>query len=185
MASGRTITAANKNAIEPVRFRGRCRLAILALRAFSACHGRRVLGSASRDQRRPGPPLWTPIVFAALHTNASCSAATRRVAWAFLAAVAFGAIVAHEQRLFPALGGVDRRLGIVQDRVLTWYVGVYAFWACVVLPSHLFMGSLRNHRRGTPAAFSRFTFYLGLGAVILMCIGLPSVLGLLGFWPAL
>jgi hypothetical protein len=126
-----------------------------------------------------------PIVFAALHTNASCSAATRRVAWAFLAAVAFGAIVAHEQRLFPALGGVDRRLGIVQDRVLTWYVGVYAFWACVVLPSHLFMGSLRNHRRGTPAAFSRFTFYLGLGAVILMCIGLPSVLGLLGFWPAL
>src|SRR4051794_23022591 len=57
-----------------------------------------------------------PPVFAALHTGARSSSATRRVAWAFLAAVGLGSLVAHVPQLFPNLGGVDRRLTPWQDR---------------------------------------------------------------------
>jgi hypothetical protein len=125
-----------------------------------------------------------PPVFAGLHTGSNSSRATRRVAWAFLVLVSLGYVVAHVPQLFPNLGGVERRLEPWQDRMLTWYVAVYLTWIFGVLPAHLFLGSLRAHRQGERAPFSRFTCRLGLFAAALCCLSLPGFLAsLLGFWP--
>ena len=126
-----------------------------------------------------------PPTFAALHTSAKFSRATRWVAWAFLGMVGLGSFVAHFPAMFPKLGGVAPQLALWQDRMLTWYVGMYIVWLFGVLPIHLFCGSLRAHRKGRLAPFSRPTCYLGLATTALLWIGFPGVFGLLGFWPVI
>jgi hypothetical protein len=124
-----------------------------------------------------------PPLMAAVSTGRKVSKSSRGVAWTFLAALGIGAFIAHIPRLFPRLGGFDPRLAPWQDRMLTWYSGVYFVWLCLILPIHLFLGSLKAHRRGETAPFSRLTCYLGLIAAGLLWVGLPGVLALLGFWP--
>jgi hypothetical protein len=126
-----------------------------------------------------------PPAFAALHIGAGFSWPTRLVAWAFLGMIGLGDIVAHVPRLFPRLGGVEPQLALWQDRMLTWYAGVYLIWFFGTLPMHLFGGSLLAHRKGLPAPFSRPTCYLALATMALLWIGFPRALAMLGFWPLL
>ena len=51
-----------------------------------------------------------PPTYAAFFTSARFSRGTRRVAWAFLAAVGVGALVAHFPTLFPKLRGFAGQL---------------------------------------------------------------------------
>jgi Na+-driven multidrug efflux pump len=123
-----------------------------------------------------------PPTLAALYTGARSSRGTRRIAWAFLGAIGLGSLIAPLPQLFPKLGGFAQ-LPPEQNRMLTWYVGVYAVWLAVVLPVHVFVGGLRAHGRGEPALLSEFTCSLGLVAVVLFSLVMPGVLALLGFWP--
>jgi hypothetical protein len=124
-----------------------------------------------------------PPFLAVFFTRRKVPPVTRRIAWTFLVLIGLGALVADSPALFPKLGGFERRLNPWQDRMLTWYGAVYVFWFLVVLPTSLFLGSLRAHREGRPAKVSRPTCYLGLVTTGLLALTYPGVLGLLGFWP--
>ena len=108
----------------------------------------------------------------------------RRLGTAFLVLVGIGVAVSRLPALLPGLGGVDRGLPRVQDRLLTWYSVVYIVFLIGVVPAVLFTRSLAARRRGEAAPFSRPTCYLGIAA---MCILWPAVVpvlgGLLGLWP--
>jgi hypothetical protein len=110
------------------------------------------------------------------------SRATRIVAWTFLGMIALGSFVAYIPWLFPNLDG-GWQLAPWQNRTLSWYCGVYFLWLVGVLPIYAFGSSLRAHREGRHAAFSRPTCYLGLFTCALMLIGLPGLFVVLGFWP--
>ena len=109
----------------------------------------------------------------------------RRMATVFLLLVAAGAVVAPFPALFPKLGGVDRRLPVEADRLLTWYGAAYSVCLLGILPTWAFLRSLVRHRRGEPAALSRPTCYVGLFATGLLWLMLPRLFAALGFWPSL
>jgi hypothetical protein len=110
------------------------------------------------------------------------TAAARRLAAAFLISIGVGVIVAHAPALFPRLQTGFPGLPQVQDRLLSWYTGVYLSFV-TVSPLVIFARDLWVRRRREPVKFSRFTCILGLFTVGLFLLGLPNVLGLLGFWP--
>jgi hypothetical protein len=124
-----------------------------------------------------------PPVVAGLFTRPRFSRGTRGVAWSFLGAVGIGAVLAQFPQLLPHLGGFDPRLAPWQDRMLTWYAGVYIVWLVLVLPAKFFLGELNAHKRGEAVHVSPFTCYLGLVTLALGSMGVPAVLVLLGFWP--
>jgi hypothetical protein len=126
-----------------------------------------------------------PPVFAGLCINARVSRATRFVAWAFLGTIALGTFIACCPGLFPNLGGLALQPAPWQERTLVWYIGVYFVWVFDVLPIYVFCSSLRAHRAGRHAHFSRPTCYLGLATSALTWIGMPSLLLGLGFWPVI
>jgi len=122
-----------------------------------------------------------PTVFAATSTSAASKSA-RALAWGFLVALGIGALLAHVPAVFPLLGGFNRNLAPWQDRLLSWHVGVYAL--CIPLTGIVvFRLSLKAHREGRIAEFSRPTCHLGLLASLSLAIGFPLALGSLGFWP--
>ena len=110
----------------------------------------------------------------------------RFFARAFLALIAFGAVVATFPAVLPNLGGVDKRLAAESDRLLAWYAVVYLCFFLCVLPTFFLVGNLRRHWRGQPATLSRFTCYLGLLPMLLLWPALPAIVGArLGLWPLL
>ena len=113
------------------------------------------------------------------------TANVRWIATSFLTLIGMGVIVAPIPALFPKLGGVERNLPAWQDRLLTWYVGVYAFYFLSVAPLYAFIRNLRSHRRGEPAVLARPICWLGLvPATLLTAIGPFLLAEMFGFWPA-
>jgi hypothetical protein len=106
--------------------------------------------------------------------------ASRFVCRLFLAMVTM-AILLGEFRAFlpnlqPQFPGVPQQ----QDRILTFYVGVYLFFILGFLPPFVFALSLRRHSRGEPAELSQATCILGFMTWALMMLGfvanLPQLL---------
>jgi hypothetical protein len=125
-----------------------------------------------------------PPLAAFLLLQRSTAKGVRRLALAFLLLVALGAVVAPFPAFLPRLGGVDQRLPVESDRLLTWYVAVYLLFFMGILPTCFFVTNLRRHWRGEPATVSRFTCYLGLLPLAMLWPMLPVLLGaLLGLWP--
>ncbi len=116
-----------------------------------------------------GPPL-----MACVFSLSPQSTRDRIIANVFLTLIGFGFAIAHFPRLFPDLGGVAPDLSPAQNRALTWYCVIYLSYLACVLPLHLFCGSLRQHKAGRPARFSRPTCYLGLFTALLFFPGIIS-----------
>lgn len=108
-----------------------------------------------------------------------------RLVAAFLALIFAGTLIAPFPKILPAMGGVDRRLPVEADRLLTWYFAVYIFFFLGLIPIVAFVSQLRRHRHNEPALLSRFTCRFG---VLTWLLVLPGVIhlsgGLIGFWRA-
>ncbi|MDB6140230.1 MAG: hypothetical protein JWO94_3302 [Verrucomicrobiaceae bacterium] len=127
-----------------------------------------------------------PTLFALVSARRNSS----RVAEAFLISVGVAAIIAAVPRLFPQLGSHGALSpDAYNNRLMTLYLCIYLLWLFVVLPLHLFGGSLRARRRGEPARFSWVTCWLGLFAANLFWLiglaSLPSILASIGLWPVM
>jgi tetratricopeptide (TPR) repeat protein len=127
-----------------------------------------------------------PPAFAAVFIRAG-SATQRTIAWAFLAMIGIGSVIAHLPMLFPNLGGINPQLANWGDRMLTWYAAVYILWFIGVLPVYAFCSNLAAHKQGRPAWLSPFTCCLGLLTTALvwtgMAVAAPIILKELGFLP--
>ncbi len=125
-----------------------------------------------------------PTAIAALHSLSPLPSRGRFLANLFLGLIGFGIAIAHVPRLFPDLGDMNANLPLAQRRILMWYLGVYLIYALGVVPFHVFTKALAQHKAGEPAAFSRFTCYLGLFTALLL---LPGMIGItvrfLHIWP--
>ena len=121
------------------------------------------------------PLFGLPIALALIHARVNKS----RVAEAFLVSVGVASLIALLPWLFPRLGlSSTVRTTNHNNRLFTLYVGIYLVWLLVVLPIHLFIGSLQAKGRGKVPQFSPFTCYLGLFTASLFWIGgLSSLVG--------
>lgn len=79
----------------------------------------------------------------------------------------FRALIPNLRPLFP---GVPQQ----QDRILTFYVGVYLVFYLVLLPPYVFVISLRRHGRAEAVTLSRSTCILGLMTWALLVLGLVA-----------
>jgi len=125
-----------------------------------------------------------PMGIAFVYWQKSPRPPTRHAALSFFVLIAIGAAIAPFPAFLPNLGGIDRGLPAVSDRLLGWYAGIYLIFAAVVVPINAFIGNLLDQRRGRPTTISPPTCYLGLMAVVLLVPSLPWMLGkFFGFWP--
>ncbi|WP_206678777.1 hypothetical protein [Alienimonas chondri] len=102
----------------------------------------------------------------------------------FLSLLALGLLIAEEPALFPALGGVDKRLPPRSDRILTWYCGVYLIFVCSVVPIHFFVSCLQKRAAGEPAQLHPVICIAGSMTAAVLGLGMvPVLVEVLGFWP--
>ncbi|HXT60370.1 MAG TPA: hypothetical protein VN699_17135 [Pirellulales bacterium] len=94
------------------------------------------------------PPLFA---YCVLRSQRS-SPGARLLAWLFFALIAMGVLLAPMQRLLPWLNGFPQ-LPAAENRLLSWYLGVYLAYFLGILPPYISVRNLRQHARGQDVDF--------------------------------
>lgn len=125
-----------------------------------------------------------PPVFAYIFSLISESRWTRFLCGLFLSAISLGVAIGPCMRVLPEMKPPHEGLPAKEGRILAWYLFQYVVFVLNVLPLYLFTVNLRNHKRGWPTDFSRFTCRLGLVAAIFIGpLGIAVSVSYLGLWP--